>query len=156
MSKTDVTKSPTDPVIDAPGAVGQVIVKPTAGAGASATPPFADDLEGRDSKKKKKKKYSRGLKQVQRTALSIAKANRRVARAVAGGFAQYYARSDESGRKKRDGAIRDAVKNWAKGLSKAIRKSSGAPNDLASAFRTKRARRQIKRVARAWTPFYLR
>jgi len=127
-------------------------VNPSNQAAARATGTVAAQAEG-SAAPKKKRKYSRGLKQFQKSERSLAKVNRRISRAVASGFGTYYERSDASSRKKRDGAIKDAVKNWGKGMSKAIRKASDAPNDVASAFDTKAVRRQIRQVARLLTPF---
>jgi hypothetical protein len=116
----------------------------------------AGPLDELPREKKRKKKYSRELKQVQKTHRGLLKAGRRISRAVASGLNKYYERNEKSARKKRDGAVRDAVKNWASGFSRALRKGSGAPDDIATIFDTKPMRRQLKQVARLLTPPYLR
>jgi hypothetical protein len=122
---------------------------------AAATDAVLSELGG-EVKKKKKRKYSRGLKEVQIAERGVSKAGRRVARAMADGFSTYYDRDRKSSRKKRDGAIRDAVKNWAKGLGKAARKSSNAPYDVAKAFDTKTVRRNVRNVVRFLAPPFFR
>src|SRR5262245_48557828 len=87
-----------------------------------------------ERKKKKKRKYSRGLGSLQRAERGFAKANARVAQAVASGLSEYYRRDNRSSRKRRDGAIRDGVRNWSEALSKALRRGARAPRDFADAF----------------------
>lgn len=112
------------------------------------------DLGGK--KKKKKRKYTRGLRDLQISERKLAKASRRVARAVASGVSTYYERDKRSSRKKRDGAIRDALENWAKGLGKTMRRSSSAPYDIAKAFNTKTIRRNVRTAVRFLAPPFLR
>jgi Family of unknown function (DUF6312) len=97
-----------------------------------------------EPKRKRKRRYSRGLKDVQRWERGWAKASRRLGRAVAGGLDSYLDRRDRSSYKRRDGAIRDALKNWSKAASKSMRRASGAPYDVLKAFNTKTVRRTIK------------
>jgi len=66
------------------------------------------------TKKKKKYKYSRGLKDLQRSSRGVAKVSSRLARSVVKGMDAYRKASDKSARKKRDGAIRDFPLNIAK------------------------------------------
>ncbi len=100
------------------------------------------------SKKKKKYRYSRGLKDLQKSNRSIAKVSSRLARSVSRGMDAYRKASDKSARKKRDGAIRDFNLNMAKGLSKTLRESSRVPYDLAQATNQQAARRQVRRQIR--------
>jgi len=125
-----------------------------AAAAAAATAAIADGLEWGD--KKKKRKYSRGLKEVQRSERKLAKAGRRVGQAIASGFETYYDRDLQSSYKKRDGAVRDALKNWAKAWQKTAKKSAGVPYDIAKAFDTKTMRRNIRTVVRFLAPPFLR
>ena len=102
--------------------------------------------------KKKKYRYSRGLKDLQRTGRSMTKVSSRLSRAVSKGVDTYRKSADKSARKKRDGAIRDFGLNAAKGLSKSLRASSRTPYDLARAINgpgtRKRIRRQLKGTSR--------
>ncbi len=99
--------------------------------------------------KRKKRKYSKGLKEVQQFGRSMSKASTRVARALAKGMATYRKRSDKSASKKRDGALRDLSVNLAEGLGKSMRILSGVPSDLAKAMNGPRARKRVRRQLRA-------
>jgi hypothetical protein len=99
--------------------------------------------------KRKKRKYSKGLKEIQQFGRSMNKASARVARAVAKGMATYRKRSDKSALKKRDGALRDLTVNLAEGLGKTMRVLSGIPADLAKASNSPRARKRMRRQLRA-------
>lgn len=128
-------------------------VEPEAGAAHPASagqappaPSFAA-LQGA-RQKKKKRKYSRGLRDVQALGRTVSKASTRVARAVAKGMAEYRKRSDKSARKKRDGAILDFAVNLADGLGKTIRGLSVLPADLAKGLTTKRGRRRARKQLR--------
>src|SRR6185503_12250938 len=81
--------------------------------------PVVINLKGN---KKKKRKYTRGTKDIQRLERGVTKASRRLSRAVASGFATYEKKRNKSSRKKRDGAIRDAIENWTRAYGRATRK----------------------------------
>ena len=103
--------------------------------------------------KKKKRKYSRGLKEVQQNGRSLAKVSDDLARSLAKGVRTFRKASDKSARKKRDGAMKDLGLNLAKGLSKSLRASSAVPEDLARAMTgsgsvRRRQRKQIRLAAR--------
>lgn len=98
--------------------------------------------------KKRKRKYSRRLRDVQEIDRAMAKASWRLNQAVADGFDTYRKRSDHSARKKRDGAIRDGIENWARAMGKTMKKASSAPSDIARAFSSKRMKRRIRAVVR--------
>jgi hypothetical protein len=103
---------------------------------------------------KKKKKYTRGLRDIQKFDRGLAKASRRVNRAVADGYATYLKKSDKSARKRRDGAIKDAFQNWAKAMGKTVRRASSAPEILAESMDTKSNRRQVRTLVQLFTfPF---
>src|SRR5260370_7917125 len=80
--------------------------------------------------KKRKRRYSPGLGDVQKSSRGLTKASRRLVRAVARGMATYLKESDKSARKRRDGAIRDFGLNVADALGTGVRASSGIPADL--------------------------
>lgn len=130
--------------------------KPDVKADIAAAAAAVAESFGEGGEKKKKRKYSRGLKELQRGERKIAKAGRRFGRAIASGLETYYDRDIASSYKKRDGAIRDALKNWTKGLEKAAKKSSGIPYDIAKAFDTKTMRRNIRTAIRFLAPPFLR
>ncbi len=101
------------------------------------------------TKKRKKYKYSRGLKDIQMSSRGVAKVSSRLARSVSSGLDTYRKASDKSARKKRDGAIRDFGLNVAKGLSKSLRTSSHVPYDLARAMNQRGSRRMLRGQIRA-------
>ena len=102
-----------------------------------ATTPIVLDL-----RKKKKRRYSRGLKNIQIMERRFSKASHRTARAVERGFGTYRKYRNRSARKTRDGAIQDFAPNVARGLGKTIRVASLVPYDLAQAFNTRKSRRR--------------
>ena len=105
-----------------------------------------------DFKKKKKRKYSRGLRDLQISERRTADVSARMMRSISEGFDAYRKASDKSSRKKRDGALLDMNRNLAKGLRRSLRKSSRLPVDLAKAVETpgsrRFARRQIRSISR--------
>ena len=121
------------------------------------TPPLAS-AAGQPQERKKKRKYSKGLKELQQLERTLSKTSNRVAHAVAKGMATYRKRSNESAVKKRDGSLRDLAVNVAAGLGKTLRALSGVPSDLAKGLNTKgarkRARRQMKVASRIVRPRY--
>ena len=101
------------------------------------------------TKKKKKYKYSRGLKDLQRSGRKMTKVSSRLVRAMSKGVGAYRKASDKSARKKRDGAMRDFGLNVAKGMSKSLRESSRTPYDIAQALNGRSSRKLIRRQVRA-------
>jgi hypothetical protein len=105
-----------------------------------------------DFKKKKKRKYSRGLKDLQISERRTADVSSRMMRSLSEGFDAYRKASDKSARKKRDGALLDMNRNLAKGLKRSLRVSSRLPVDLARVVETpgsrRFARRQFRGMAR--------
>jgi len=89
------------------------------------------------------KKYSRGLKEPQKLEASFSRAAARLARAVADGVDEYRSGSDKSARKKRDGAIRDAVRNLGRGLEEALTTGAKVPTDLTKDVSLRRLARLI-------------
>jgi hypothetical protein len=99
-----------------------------------ATAPDAEDQGFTDEpggkRKKRKKKFSRGFKGMQKGEVAISKGVSRLARAVDEGIWTWRRNRNKSSRKKRDGAIKDAIKNYGKALSKLNRVASKIPEDL--------------------------
>lgn len=99
--------------------------------------------ERKRSKGRKKKKYSRGLKDAQYLEEDASRALNRVADAVADGIGKYREKRDKSAGKKRDGAIKDALRNTGRGLTKALDKAARAPSDLTRRATSKRIKRTL-------------
>jgi hypothetical protein len=86
---------------------------------------------GAEEAPKKKRKYSKGpLKLAQKTEVRVSKGLHRVARAVEESVGVWRARRDTSSRKKRDGAVRDALKNYGKALTRFQKVSAKLPQEL--------------------------
>ena len=113
-------------------------------------------LEGRNrpivirvkKKGKKKRKHSRGLKDIQRTLRRSTKASDRLASAFSAGFGTFRSRSNKSSRRKKDGLLKDVYKNSAAGMSKSLRKSSSVPKILAKSVKGKTVRRRVRKLSR--------
>jgi len=104
-------------------------------------------------RKKKKRKYSRGLRDLQVSGRRMTKVSSNVTRAVSKGLRAYRKASDKSARKKRDGALRDLGLNAAKGATKLLRASSSVPYDLARAMNRRGLRRSVRRQVRSAARF---
>ena len=82
-------------------------------------------------KKKKKKKYGgAALKAGQRGEVTLTKSVHRIARAVEEGIGTWRSRRNDSARKKRNGAIRDALKNSGKAVTEFTKVASKLPEEL--------------------------
>lgn len=98
--------------------------------------------------KKKKKKYTRGTKGIQRLALGVNDALYRSANSVAKAEKTISKRSKKSSRKKKDGLVRDSLRNASRGISDGFTELGKAPNEIAKRIGTK----QVRRAFRAFTP----
>lgn len=98
--------------------------------------------------KKKKRRYSTGLELMQRRQRGVVQAFARAAEAVAVGAATYRDRSEASAFKKRDGAVRDRLKNWSKAVNKAMKVARKVPRDLVKPIDTPETQRIILAAVR--------
>jgi hypothetical protein len=99
-------------------------------------------------KGKKKRRYSRGLGDLQKSARGFSKISTRAARSMFQGVDTLFKASDKSALKKRDGALRDLGKNLGKAASKALRVSSRIPADVGKVLSTGTSRRVVRRQIR--------
>lgn len=99
-------------------------------------------------KKRGKKRYSKGTKDVQVCERGASRSLERVAQAVSDGLGRYRKRRNRSANRKKDGAIKDFVRNVGRGAEKALRSGSKAPTDLTRRVTSKR----LRRVTRLWVP----
>ena len=100
-------------------------------------------------RKRRKKRYTRGLRDVQTTNRGFARVSRRLVRAVARGMTTYLKESNKSARKKRDGAWRDYGLNVSDAIATSLREASGIPRDLVRTVSTRRWRRAMRRSMKA-------
>jgi hypothetical protein len=131
----------------------------TAGAAAAtaADPPGAwpQPIVYEYRKKRGKKRYSKGTKDIQVCERGFSRSLERVADAVADGLGRYRRRRNRSANRKKDGAIKDFVRNVGRGAEKALRTGSKAPTDLTKRVTWKRLRRATRSVIPP-TPFFVR
>jgi hypothetical protein len=99
-------------------------------------------------KKGKKKKYTKGTKGVQRLTLGVSDALFRSANSVAKGAKTFSKRSKKSSRKRRDGLIRDSLRNASRGVGDGLAELGKAPNEIARRISTG----QVRKAFRAFTP----
>jgi predicted nucleic acid-binding Zn-ribbon protein len=100
------------------------------------------------SKKKKKRRYSKGLEDVQEVEAGLSRAIRKATSAIAEGTATYDKARRKSARQKKDGAIRDFIPNMGEALSESLREASDIPADVADTLNTKSNRRRLRRRIR--------
>ncbi len=113
-------------------------MNPTAASSEAAAPVVVE------TKKKKKKKYSNPLlRAVQEYEGALTKSTRKVTKAVREALDEYDARRDESRDKKKDGAVRDFVRNQSKALRKGLPVLAEAPADFLDAVADMKAVRRV-------------
>jgi hypothetical protein len=100
----------------------------------------------RKKKGKKKKKYSRGSKGLQRLAQGTSDALSRSANSLSRGTKTFAKRSKKSSRKKRDGLVRDSLRNASRGVSKGMNELGKAPNEIAKRIGTNQVRRAVRLI----------
>ena len=108
--------------------------------------PLVIDLRGKKKAgRKKRRRYSPGLEEVQEFEVHVTRASHHIARATEKGLAEYRARSQKSAQKKRDGAMRDFLPNSGQAMTVALQEASKLPLDLARVVNTPQNRKRIKR-----------
>ncbi|WP_338865228.1 hypothetical protein [Myxococcus stipitatus] len=98
--------------------------------------------------KKKKRKTSKGLKNLDKAHDNVSRALADLSAAVSDGLKTYRRKQRSSAEKKRDGALRDMAKNSGKAMSDSLKTLSKVPRDLTRTLDTKRNRKQVRAVAR--------
>jgi len=101
---------------------------------------------------KKKRKYSRSMRGGQEIERGVSRAAASLGDAVAATFNSYKDRSKASSYKKRDGAVKDALKNWTKAYSKGMKEASDAPYQFVKAVNSSRASKQIRDAVKMVSP----
>lgn len=107
------------------------------------------------NKKRRKKKYTRGLKDIQRVAHGITDSSERLSRALSRGVIRYRKVQNKSARRKRDGGIKDYLDNVSKATGTTIRIASRAPYDFVRRVNTKPYTRFVRStVGLTLSPFF--
>lgn len=104
------------------------------------------------NKTKKGRKYSNGAKRVQVLERGVSNGGQRLALAVEIGLTNWNRRRNKSAKKRRDGAVRDALQNATFAAGRALREASWAPSDMISTLGPERSPRRA--LARALLPFW--
>ena len=99
-------------------------------------------------KRKKKRRFSKGLEEIQAMERHLTRASHRIVRGAEKGIANYRRNSLRSAKKKRDGALRDLIPNSGIAMTHALKEVGAVPNDIAQALNTKPMRRRIRRQVR--------
>lgn len=106
-------------------------------------------------KGRKKKKYTRGLKDFQRVAHGITDSSERLSRALSRGVIRYRKVQNKSARRKRDGGIKDYFDNVSKATGTSLRIASRAPYDFVRRVNTKPYTRLVRStVGLTLSPFF--
>jgi len=100
----------------------------------------------------RKREYSRRLRSAQKIERGVSRAAASLGNAVAATFNSYKDRSDASARKKRDVAVKDALKNWTKAYSKGMKEASDAPYDFVKAVTSGKGSKQLRNAAKMFAP----
>ena len=101
---------------------------------------------------KEKRKYSRRMRSSQEIERGVSRAAASLGDAVAATFNTSKDRSKKSSYKKRDGAVKDALRNWTKAYSKGMKKASNAPYQVVKAVNTSKASKQIRDAMKMVSP----
>ena len=130
----------TDPIV-------YEVQKPVVYEVATQRPIVYEVRKGRKGRKgRRKKKYSRGLRDPQKLEQGASRSAERLAHALADGLTRYRRRRNDSAERKRDGAIKDALRNIGRGAERALRTGAKAPTDFTRYLSIKRVRRLTRFV----------
>ncbi|HVV81889.1 MAG TPA: hypothetical protein VHE35_02375 [Kofleriaceae bacterium] len=92
------------------------------------------------------RKYSKRLGRVQKVERSVSKAVHRLVRAADAGVGKWRDATDKSSRKRKDGAVKDALENFAKATSRSIRQVSRTPEDIVRIVRKAKVGKLVRRI----------
>ncbi|WIG95681.1 hypothetical protein [Myxococcus sp. SDU36] len=101
---------------------------------------------------KRKRKTGKGLKNLDRAHDNVSRALEHLSAAVSDGLLTYRKEQKRSAEKKKDGALRDVMRNSGKAMSDGLKTLSKVPRDISRTVDTKPNRKQVRAVARflAW------
>jgi hypothetical protein len=93
-----------------------------------------------------KRKYSKNRRTVQEFERNASRAVHRFTRSLEAGVREWREATDRSARRRRDGAIRDALENYAKATGKQLRVMSRTPEDVVRAVRSLKLGKVVRRL----------
>jgi hypothetical protein len=97
----------------------------------------------RGKKRRGKRRYSRGRKDPQRVEEGITRSLEELTDGIARGVNKYRRRRDDSARRKKDGALKDGLRNIGRGTETALRRAARAPTELTRPLTLKRVSRLL-------------
>jgi hypothetical protein len=100
--------------------------------------PIVVNLRGSRRRRRGGKRYTRGFRDLQRVTYGGSRAAYRLMNGVAAGFDSFQRRSSRSARRRRDGLLRDGLRNAARAFSRAARQVGRAPYEIAREISTRR------------------
>jgi len=106
--------------------------------------PVYFDFRRKKKGRRRKKKYTRGTKGWQRLTLGFARAGYRTANGFARGFDIFQRRSNRSMRRKRNGIVRDALRNASRGFGRGMSELGRTPFQVARQISTGRPRKLVR------------
>jgi hypothetical protein len=98
----------------------------------------------RKKRREGRKRYSGGTRQSQRFLFGLSRAAFRTANAMSKGLDTYTRRSEKSMRRKRDGMVKDFLRNTSRGFADAAEELGRAPEEIAWRISTKTVRRTFR------------
>lgn len=106
-----------------------------------------------ESETKPKRKYSKGLEDLQVLEEDLLRISQKAARAFSKGIDTYQQEREKSAEEKTDGAIEDFLHNSAKAMSVSMKEASDIPIDIAEAVgkesNRKRLRKSLRDISKA-------
>lgn len=87
---------------------------------------------------KSQKKYSRGTRGVQRLLYGVSKAAYRSTNSLTEGLDTFVKQSNKSAKKRRDGLIRESLRNASKGIADGVAEFGKAPEEITKRIGTRR------------------
>jgi isopentenyl diphosphate isomerase/L-lactate dehydrogenase-like FMN-dependent dehydrogenase len=113
---------------------------------ADPTPEVVVEVSRDDAYERPPRKYSKRYRRIQEVERSVSKAIHRLVRSAEAGVSEWREQTDRSSRKRRDGAIRDALENFAKATGTTIRAASRTPEDVVRVVRKMKVGRFVRRI----------
>ena len=102
--------------------------------------------------KRRRRKYTRGMRTSQELERGLVRASSAWADAFSAMFDSYKSRSRRSSYRKRDGAVRDALRNWTRATSKGMKKAADAPYELVRTVDRDRMSRRVRDALKMAAP----
>jgi|SRR6185436_1014046 len=96
---------------------------------------------GRGRNRRRRARYTKGTRAWQRLTFGSERAGYRLANSFARGLRTFVRRSDRSRRRKKDGLLRDQLRNASRGFAVACNELGRAPGEIAWRVGTRNARR---------------